>query len=301
VTSADEANALDALASGGTRSLDAFLRPRVRHLRSVFASSGDPRAVYNPSRRLVEVVGPLPASSASYQYSRLLALIAELLIAEGKDISSLMEAEHTLVSAIDILHLIPVISTDILSAHVSYALHLTVARKALGQFEAAVRGLSESKTRLQSRMGLTELDVLMLERQEVIMQQDLGAYRRLAEKSAIYVRERPIEYYATLKRIFEFSLNQGMIDEAVALSSEFQRSFLAVKTRLPLLSHLSFSKNMGHYLLHKGQSEKAIGVLDLCLRSSEALNFQGQRRQILHLLNQSSSQSRRALPTFRVV
>lgn len=131
------------------------------------------------------------------------------------------------------------------------------------------------------------------------MQQDVRLFRQLGDAAVTYARARPMEYFGSVKRVFEFAMNTGRMDEARQILPEFRRSFSAVRRKLPALSHVSFAKNIGHFYLANGKGQAGLGVLRSSLQASEALNLHGQRRQILDLMNAGGSVSQ-AMPTFRV-
>jgi hypothetical protein len=226
--------------------------------------------------------------------------MAEMLLAEGRNASSLERALDHITLALDVLRRVPIWSDETMRAHVSYALHQGVIRKALGRFDESIGGMRKARRLLATRFDVPTIELVMLERQETIMQQERAAFARMAQHATTYARHRPAEYYGTVKRVFEFALNHGLGDDARGIYSEFRRAFRVVQRRVPPLSHVSFCKNVGHFFLCDGQEQRGVNALEAALGEARRLNLRGQERQISALISSCAAVPQPVLQTFRV-
>lgn len=266
------------------RHVDEFLLPNVAHLRSAYRRTGDPRLTRLAATGLVAEVLAAPAALASFQTARLFALIAETHMDEGRDVSGLEDGLVALSRAKEILGRVDHVSDEVYKARITYALHEGVLKKALGHYDDSISGMRQEKDWLLSRKGVSPVEVVMLDRQEILMQQEASGFRGLLDAAPGYATVKPIEYYATVRRVFEFCLNKQLMANARQLFPEFRRAFRSVAAQLPMLSHVSFAKNVGQFALLIGRVPEAERILSRALHWSKVLHLHGQERQITSLL-----------------
>jgi hypothetical protein len=290
---------LDRLSSSRSAGIDAFLLPRLAYLKRVYEKHGDPKIAFMAAEPLCGKLGSLPGATQSFQFSRLLAFLGEMLLAEGKDAANLERAKIYVQRAIEIILRVDVLSVEIIGSYVNYTLHYGVILKALGDPDLAVKHMRVIRQFVTARLGFSDLEVLMLDRQEVLIQQDTILFSRMAEYAKTYVQTRPADYFGTVKRVFEFSINGGRIADARTLLPEYKRAFRAAKMKLNQLSQLSFAKNVAHFMLHERRTEESLAILRAALASARELNLKGQQRQVEALIADADSLTT-GLSTFRV-
>lgn len=296
-----ERNMLEKMASGGPREIDSFLLREIHLLQNEYMRIGNPRLIYLAGSSIADVVKPLRGCTSSFQFSRLQAFLAEMLLAQGQDAHSLRAALHHMEVAFDTVNRVHAISEDIIRANVSYALLTGVINKALGKLEESLSGMRSTAWHLAWEKSATELDLIPLRRQEIMMYQSVAGHRKLAEEAVRYINLQPRQYYQSLKRVFEFLLNTGRIREADQIYAEFKRAFTTISRQSPPISHVSFLKNIGQYLVAKGDAPAASSILKRTLQEANQRNLQGQVRQVKSLTNELEAGSNQAtLVTFTV-
>lgn len=170
-----------------------------------------------------------------------------------------------------------------------------VCLKAIGLFDECIEYLrGEAATR-----ELSQIEGVPLTRQEVMMSEDEKRHLALAADSPSYRALRPREYFRTLKRVFEALLRAGHVRAAAELAPEYARAFENACTYLSASARISFYKNIGQLLAARGETYRAMRLLDLCLQASELAGLNGQRRQLLHLLQDVTNGRPAVLETFR--
>lgn len=173
----DDASVLDRLSGGTGGRIDAFLLPRLNYLKKSYKRTGDPRIVYLAASGIEQSLSRFPAASKSFQYSRLLAFISEMLIAEGHNAGAISLALNYIETAIEILDAVDVINDETLKARIEYSLYRGIAQKALGKFDESLMGMRATMDHLSTRANYSTVDLIMLRRQEVIMLQALEGRR----------------------------------------------------------------------------------------------------------------------------
>lgn len=274
------------LSTGGPRAIDRLLLPEIRNLKNEYKRMGNPSIIYLAGNSLSDVVSSMPRCNESFQFSKLQSLMAEMLLSQGSDAHSLILAIHHLDIAIDVLQRVETISEHMIRTHVSYVLQLTVTYKALGHFDYALKLLDSSSKLLITGKSATPVDLVPLKRQEIMMHQTIEGHRQLLEHAVIYKKHEPLEYYRSLKRVFEFLLNNGGIRQANTIFTEFNKAFISISNQVDPISQISFMKNIGHYHLCKNEIKKASGILNEALTLASQCNLQGQVRQIIRLLQE---------------
>ena len=193
---------MDRLSTAGAAGIDAFLMGRVNFLRRSYGKFGDPRLIFLAAEPLAARISALPSSSASFQFSNLLALIAEMLLAEGRDRITLGRAKFYIERAFDVLLKLDLFSGDVAKAYISNGLHYGVILKSLGQHDDALSIMRVIRELSQQKLSLSPADVVMLDRQEVLMHQDRSLFFKMALQAGSYAAEKPLEYFGTIKRVF---------------------------------------------------------------------------------------------------
>lgn len=292
---------LEALAAGGTRAIDIFLMPEIRWLKEEYRQTGNPRLIYLAGSSYIHLLKPLPSTRFSFQYARLQSLLGDMLIAQGDSPETLYVAVQHIETALETMDRVGTVNEETLREHVWSVLLLGVARKALGEFDESLSIMRKLSKVFIDIASATEIDLIPLRRQEIIMHQTIAGHRQLAEEAVRYRTLRPLEYYRSLKRVFEYVMNKGGVSETEQIYPEFRRAFANVSNRIDCLSHISFAKNVGQFLITRGQPETAAIVLNRSLEESRRLNLYGQVRQIETLMQElDSGTSRGTLVTFTV-
>lgn len=281
--------------------IDAFVLRHLHELRRHYTLTGNPQTAYLAAIALADAMAPLRSTHDSFQFAQLQAFIAEMLLAEGRSADRLHAAIRRVECATDIMYSVPVVCTDVIRAEVSAALLHAIARKALGQFDEGVRWLRGTTTYLAKNRSAMHPDLVPLFRQEIMMHQHVAGHQKLLDESVHYRALRPLEYYRSLKRVFEFLSNRGQMRAAEQLFPEFKRSFAAVANLAPPISHVSFLKNVGHYVANRRQKQPALEIFARAQATAERLKLAGQARQIAHLAQQVRDGANRGeLTTFLV-
>jgi len=293
---------LEIMDAGGPRKIDAFLFPWVRHLKDEYKRTGNPVIIYQIGSSVSDKIVLLQCCHYSFQFSQLQGLLAEMLLAHGKDASSLRTAVCCLETAIETAQRVGVINDKIVRAHVFYALLLGIARKALGHFDESLKGMRNTAKDLVCKSAATDIDLISLRRQEIMMHQTVAGHEQLAEEAIQYAALQPLEYYRSLKRAFEFFLNQGAQQNSEQIYPEFKRAFAAISQKTALISRISFMKNIGQYYMTIGEAKVAADVFDRTLLIASQLNLRGQVRQVKRLMQEIESDNNKGkLVTFRAV
>ncbi len=285
---------------GDARLLDEFVFPRVRYLKRLYLENGNAYLSLCAASHLQSVLRQVPSAQESFNYAMLLSFMAKMLIALGSDRNRLEEAAGLVDEAEEIVHRVGTMSDELIQSLASLSLYRTVIQKALGNFDDAILNLRRARGELATRFAAHPIELTMLDRQEVIMLGYDSAYRHLIERASDYANELPVEYYSTIKRVFEYTLNKGDINSATTIAGEFKRAFRRVASRMPPLSHVSFAKNMGQFYLLSRKRERAQDVLDAALDNAVRLHLFGQQRQISWLIDDIGNSRGRGLITFRV-
>jgi hypothetical protein len=292
---------MESLAAGGAKSLDALLIPEVRWLRHEYKQTGNPRLIYLAGSSYTDLLKAFPATRYSFQYALLQSLLGEMLIAQGNNAETLHAAVKHIETALEIMDSVSIMSEETLRAQVSCALLLGVARKALGEFDESLFIMRKLSKVFIDIASATEVDLVPIRRQEIMMHQTMEGHRQLAEEAVRYRTLRPLEYYRSLKRVFEYVMNNDGILEAEQIYPEFRRAFASISHMVGHISHVSFAKNVGQFLMTRGQLQAAAVVLNRSLKESRVLNLHGQVRQLEILVQEAESDaSRGKLVTFMV-
>lgn len=170
------------------------------------------------------------------------------------------------------------------------ALISVVQSKASGDLSGA---LSQNLAGLfeLNNLGAKYEDKIALNRQLVMLRQDPNQYIELASE-AIKYKDLPLEFFGTIKRLFEWQLKTGNV-RAIEQSWSLLRQAAQPATSLfSPLSKVSFLKNYGQYLLALGRHGDAASALARAKAIATRLGFSGQVRQIDTIIRTGE------LPTF---
>lgn len=275
---------LERLEAGGVRALDQFLLREIDILKGEYKRRGNPHIIALAARAVLTAVAPLPQATMSFQAARLHALIGNMLIAQGASAGDLRNALVHLEVALSMLEHIQTFSEELRSAYVSFTLLVGVARKALGEFDESLRIMRGSMVEMLRSGEANQVDLVPLVRQEIIMLQTPSGHRRLASTAIMYRESHPLEYYGSIKRVFEYVMNTGRVHEAKRLYPEWRAAFLRVAHRVEPISQISFLKNLGQYAIELRAFRRADHLLRRALCEAEQRSLRGQVRQIEYLI-----------------
>ena len=236
----------------------------------------------------------------SFEIAKLLSIQSQMLLAIGASKELLDQALNYINESIEICYKINEFTLDINKELVKSTLILAVVLKALGDYDAAFKTISENSSILLNKRGISKLELIPLQRQEIMMTQSDAGHKKLLSEVINYKDLAPVEYYSTLKRVFEFSMNKNMYDVAEKLIPLLKDSFKLIKNELPILSHISFLKNIAMYYLTTNEFEYGVSLLEALLIKSSDLSMIGQVNQIKALLEQHKDGKRIDLMTYKL-
>ena len=160
----------------------------------------------------------------------------------------------------------------------------SIAEKALGRQSEALYLLSVLNK--DSWVKKTEQRYLLISihRQRVMMEQSKQGYADLL-KMAVKIRNiAPLEYYRTIKRVFEFATNNGYLDSVKALMPVLLLTFVDIQNQVPALSKISLLKNLGQANGLLENYPLADKQLKCALDDAVNRGLKGQVVQINHIL-----------------
>ena len=160
----------------------------------------------------------------------------------------------------------------------------SIAEKALGKQSEALHLLSVLNNDNWVKKNEKRYLLISIHRQRVMMEQSFQAHMDLLKIAVKIKNVAPLEYYRTIKRVFEFATNNGYLDSVKRLMPFLLCAFVDIQNQVPVLSKISLLKNLGqangllgNYLLAKNQLDCA---LDIALNKE----LKGQVVQINHIL-----------------
>lgn len=280
--------------------LDEFLNPIVNKIRSDYKKMGNPIDVLELTSKLFQLLEDIPNKFLSLEFAKLKSIESQMLLSIGGSKDILLESFESVNVAIDIFLSSNKISVENNKELIKNTLISAVILKALGEYDLSLNLMRDNAKILLEKRGASKIDLIMLKRQEVMMTQSLTHHKNLLEEANHYKNLNPIEYYSTLKRVLEFSMNYDMYNVAGKIIPELKRSFDVVRNELPQLSHVSFIKNLGQYYL--STNEKVFGekLILIALSHAEKLNLKGQYKQIKAILNDYELGNKIKLNTFKL-
>jgi hypothetical protein len=281
------------------RYADIYFTIETKRLRELYVRSGRPRLAYLCGRGFSDLGRELDIQ-CSIGLGILEITLAEMLIGGGASIADLDRAEE---------HLLRGRSQIEGSQHGSltsrvlgqWYMIMAVSLKARGKLEAYEEllksGVSDSWLAVHGTPG----DRVAIVRQHVMMRQDLDEHIALLYRAREYKKERPLEYYRTLKRVVEFFVNRGLAEAAGLLEKEFMLSYLASSEKMPLLGKVSFARDMAQLTALKGDVRTGAKLAAVTMRKAQEAELFGQVRQ-LRIITEAIERGnvRGALEQFRV-
>jgi hypothetical protein len=260
------------------RYADIYFTVETRRLRKLYIRSGKPHLAYQCGRGLSELGLELGIQN-SIGLGVFEITLAEMLIGGGVSSLDLDRAElHLLRGRRQVEH----------SQHNSLAsrvfgqwyMIMAVSLKARGKLEAYEEFMRSAVSDSWLIANGTPGDRVPLVRQYVMMRQSLNEHIALLYRAHEYKRERPLEYYRTLKRVVEFLVNKGLSESAQQLEKELTLSFLASSDKMPLLGKVSFARDMAQLLALKGETQEGAKLAATALKRAQEAELLGQVRQL---------------------
>ncbi len=232
----------------------------------------------------------------SYYLALIHKFNSQLLLDHATSKLDLNSSLYHINKTIDILSLLK-LNDKGANALISSHLIRAVLLKVLNKKDEAIYSIRNSKKELRKleEKGKT---LIKLNRQEQIIHQTKLSHKKLLNEAIDIYSKDKIEFYSSLKRLFEFYLNNKMYDKSIQYYSIFIDSFTNISHRLPYISKVSFMKNIGQYNIEIGNEKEAMRLLTVALKKSIDLNLTGQIMQIKNLIKSISSKEKAKLLTY---
>lgn len=271
---------------------DYFSRSVLRDLRERYRTPSAVSSLLANGLHTLEDAQRLAGADGATGVAALESFLSDVLIAQARGLDELSVAQQLSMSALTRIersasHSLP--EAKGLAVHLS--LLLAISKKAAGDLDGAFTAIEKQERWLVDRLEADWLDLIALRRQRALMLQRAEAFLELANGADAYRHARPGEYYATIKRVFEYLLNTRNIETSRALFAPLRSAYALAAARLPLVAHVSFLKNVGHFLILDGYPRKGSAILVQALRAASQLNLFGQARQVNRLLDEVSGGS----------
>ena len=278
---------------------DAFAGPVLDTLRHRYRASANGALVLAPGLHKLGEARQLGGAETAVRVAALESFLADVLIAIAKSGEDLRAAEHLSSHALERLAAANAPTAQNKSLAVHTALLNGIAYKAIGDVDAAFVALERHASALKSQLGVGWLELAPLRRQSVLMSQTEAGFVALANESTAYRELRPAEYYANLKRFFEFLLNRRKLSPARSIFPIVRDAYIRAFSHLSPLGHVSFLKNTGQFVILDGYPRKGTALLYQALRAASQFQMHGQVRQINRLLNEAQD-GQPTLEAFRI-
>lgn len=177
----------------------------------------------------------------------------------------------------------------------------SISEKALGNPVEAFKVLSTvSKNNWIMKNGSIRL-LMPIDRQKVMMRQSLQGYIELLYSAQAIKYDDPLEYYRSMKRVFEFATNNGLHKSVKKLMPDLLKSFSVINQAVPPISKVSLLKNLGQANALLNNFPLAKIQLRAALKAAEGKKLSGQITQIHQLIDAVDQENVvGALATFRV-
>lgn len=160
----------------------------------------------------------------------------------------------------------------------------SISEKAQKKQDEAYLTLEQAETDPWISQKDVSLIMTPVYRQKMMMEQTIVSHQKLLARAAVLKYSNPLEYYRTLKRVFEFIVNSGEEAMSRSLMPELQVAFSAIQNQVPKITAISLLKNFGQANALFGNSELAIRQLDIAAREAQRYELKGQVVQINRLL-----------------
>ena len=278
---------------------DDFLLPILHELRARYRSSANAASIISEGLQKLDAARRLNGAEVAIGIAAMESFLADVLISTAQSSTELQEALILSSRALVRIEGAEHRSEKVKCLAVHTALLNGIAYKASGDRDEAFSVIERHSFRLAARLDIDWVQAIPLRRQLVLMSQSDIEFSELAQEAISYRIARPAEYYASLKRFFEYLLNRKKADLARAAFPAVRDAFVKAAPSMTPLAHVSFLKNAGQYLLLDGYPKKGVAILHQALRAAAQFNMHGQVRQINRLLNEANG-GNPILEAFRV-
>lgn len=235
-----DGNILDAFSCGDRRTIQQFFLKEYRNTKAIYLRLGDPNAAATYGLSAMSLLDYTTIHDISI--ALLVSYIAELLLARGQ-IDPLLES----LLSISEDHAARAPCSDRLRMKVLSSIYLfrSIADKALGNTCEAYRLLLElDRSNWVRRRGDRGM-LLPIHRQRVMMLQSFEQHIDILDDARRIRTEAPLEYYRTLKRVFEYAINHGYERSVKMMMPFVLTAYSDVRRDEPLISKVSMLKNLG--------------------------------------------------------
>jgi len=269
----------------------------VDDLEADFAGSSSAQEIHDEALAIKRFVGPL-ISVPSMQFARLINLIGRMALASGRR-EAIDEARYSLPAGRLHLERLRSWPRAAVGLYVDLVLTEAVSLKVLGNFDEALALLSDViEDPVLSRFRVAS-DLLPLQRQQAMMRGTFSAHREFALIASVYRDLEVVEYYGSVKRVFEFTLNNGQLVAAERLYPVLLATSERIGDLLTPLAQISLIKNAGQLAAWKGDIDQAEKRLRLARAAALQRGLHGQARQVEAMLAAVAEGERPILETLR--
>lgn len=276
-----------------------FAGPALLNMRKQYRSSGNPSAIFAEGMIELAEARNLGGGDASIAVAALESFLADILITSAQSVSAILQARDLSSTALARMAIVRDSDERIKNLAIHTSLLNVIAYKALGDIGAAFTAIENHEKALSDNLDVNWVDTIPLRRQIVLMSQRESDFIALANDATKYRTTHPPEYYASVKRFFEYLLNHRKIALARATHPAFRIAYANATDSFSPLAHVSLIKNTGQFLILDGYPRKGTALLLQALRAAAQFNMHGQVRQINRLINESQLGSP-VLESFRV-
>lgn len=270
---------LDLFRSGNRSAIRKFYMQEYHVAKAIYHQLGNPCFAIKYGSHACSIVHEITIYEISV--ANFTSYIAELIIASGminSDVERLLEISEA--------HARRSPCRDDIRIKVLANVFLlkSISEKARKQQDEAYLTLE----RAEQDLWISEKDISLMMtpvyRQKMMMEQTAASHQKLLARALVLKHSHPLEYYRTLKRVFEFTINSG--DQAMSrlLMPELQLAFSAIQNQVPKITAISLLKNFGQANALLGNSDLAKRQLDIAVCEAQAYGLNGQVVQINRLL-----------------
>jgi hypothetical protein len=260
---------------------------QIQELKLQYHRSGNPPIVYERGNQLANLFRGVP-DYRLYQLGCLHQFLGYLLITANRNLASIQLAEAHIRLALSIFDAHAVTTTDVLAdltrGHWLLGICLKMQSKHDESVDILSRSLSDPYLR---RMGSPGHRIPLI-RQLVIMAQAHQSFQRLSGTLRSQMTS-PVEYFHSVRRLFEFSLNSHDLRAARVFFDECSSAFAKAKPLLESVHIAAYYKSVFHFFRMSNQDILADMVLKNTVRTTNRLGLHGQKRQLLSLAEQFHS------------
>jgi hypothetical protein len=276
---------------------DEFIKREVDSLEAAYRQGAPPKLVALGAENVLTATASIQGR-ASTERARLRGLIGRMLVAAGGDVRAMQAAESHLVSAEEEFTAAATWTRGQIAAYVALVLNHAIALKARENVADSSALLRETIADRALSKYFAPGDTLPLVRQGIIMAGGASAHAWFADYAADLKGASPSEDYRSVKRVFEFVLNQGAVRAAEPLFQSLLETFGAIADHVAPLARISFIKNVGQFRALQGNTAQAAVILRAARRGAEKRHLRGQIRQIDAMLMLIDAGEQPVLNTF---